>query len=132
MNIDYSDRLEAIKECLIDYSSPVFLCGPLFDMNANSLTIIEANMPKEELLIINNKYPEWLNRVKNNSKGFNVLLIKNFDKISFEDQRLYIDIICSNCVCSEALPDGLRIMINSESKCRLIPEIEEVIQYFEI
>jgi hypothetical protein len=132
MNISYGDKLEAIKECLIDYSGPIFLSGSVFDMHTKSLTVLEADVPKEELLIINNKFPEWLVRLKNNSDKGNVLLIKNFDKISLEDQRRFVEIICNNCICSEALPENLRIIINSTNKCELIPEIEEVIQYFEI
>ena len=62
----------------------------------------------------------------------NILLIKNFDKISYDDQRMFIELVCKNSISSEKLPSNLKIIINSEEKCRLIPEIAEEIQYFEV
>ena len=92
-------NIEIDSECLIDYSGPIFLSGSVFDMHTKSLTVLEADVPKEELLIINNKFPEWLVRLKNNSDKGNVLLIKNFDKISLEDQRRFVEIICNIFYC---------------------------------
>ncbi|MBR3210831.1 MAG: hypothetical protein IKF71_02705 [Bacilli bacterium] len=126
------EKIAAIKECLIEYVGPIYICGEIFDLNADSLTIIHADMPKEELIILNNHYPEWIKRVINNENKKNVLLIKDFDKISLEDQKLFVDIICKNRVSSELLPENLKIMINSNERCSLIPEIREVIQYFEV
>ena len=130
--MNYDDKIAAIKECLVDYSDPIYINGIINDLSADSLTIIHADMDKENLIILNNKYPEWLDRVMNNKSSKNVLLIKNFDKISLENQKLFIDIICNNMVSSEKLPDNLKIIINSNTSCELIPEIREVIQYFEV
>ena len=132
MNNDYKEKLAAVKECLSDYSEPIFVSGIDFDMTAKALTIIDATMPIEELLIIGNKYPNLIKNIKTRFDKANVLLIKNFDKISLDKQKLFADIICNNSICSEKLPDNLRIIINSIGKCNLIPEIKEVVQYFEI
>ena len=124
--------IEAIKESLVEYVSPIYICGELMDLNADSLTIIHADMPKEDLIIRNNRYPEWVQRIKKNENTKNVLIIKDFDKISLEDQRLFLDLICRNTVSSEPLPENLKIMINSNNRCPVIPEIREVIQVFEV
>lgn len=126
------EQIRAIKECLVEYAGPIYICGKIFDLNADSLTIIHATMPKEELVILNNRYPEWIQRVKKNATSKNVLLIKDFDKIPYDQQKLFMDIICRNSVSSEPLPENLKLIINSESRCRLIPEIEQEIQYFEV
>lgn len=132
MEISYEENLRAIKECLIDYSGPVYIQGIINDLDSLSLTTIHANMPKEELIIINNQYPEWLKRVMDNKDKKNVLLIKDFDKISLEDQKLFLDIICRNTISSLNLPENLKIIINSDEACELIPEISDIIQYFEM
>lgn len=132
MEITYTDKINAIRECLVEYTTPLYVCGVLNDVVVDSLTIIHANMPKEELIIIGNNYPDWIKKVKANGEGKNTLLIKDFDKISYDDQRLFLDIICNNSVSGEKLPNNLKIIINSSEKCNLIPEIREVIQFFEI
>lgn len=129
---DNKEIITAIKECLIDYTNPIYICGEIFDLSADSLTIIYADMPKEELVIMNNRVPNWLQKIKRNENSKNVLLIKDFDHISLEDQKLFLDLICNNMISSETLPSNLKIMINSETKCPLIPEICEIIQYFEV
>ncbi len=106
--------IAAIKESLIEYSGPIYICGKIFDLTADSLTTIYADKQKEELDIINNKYPEWLKRVMNNETKKNVLLIKDFDQITFEQQKLFVELICNNCISSERLPENLKVIINSE------------------
>ena len=92
-----------------------------------------ATIDKRDLLILNENYPDWvLNVINNKEKIHNILVIRDFDKISIEEQKLFVDIICNNCVSSEKLPSNLKIVINSEKKCKIIPEIRDVIQYFEV
>lgn len=130
--VSFEENLRAIKECLMDYSGPIYIQGIINNLEALSLTTIYANMPKEHLIILNNEYPEWLKRVMDNRDKKNVLLIKNFDKISLEEQNLFLDIICKNTVSSVNLPENLKIIINSENRCELIPEIRDIVQYFEM
>ena len=125
---------EAIIECIEEYSTPIFIVGVLDSIDeSQTVTTLSATIPKEELIIKNNKYPKWLTKVINNSlKNENILFIKDFQEISEEEQRLFIDIICENNISSEELPDNLKVIINSEYECPIIPEIREVIQYFKI
>ena len=113
MEDERKQTIRTIKECLMDYVGPIYICGKVFDLSADSLTIIHATMPKEDLLILNNRYPEWVQRVKNNSMSKNILLIKDFDKISYDDQRMFIELVCKNSISSEKLPSNLKIIINS-------------------
>ena len=128
----FKEKRAAIEECIEDYTSPIFIVGVLGDFNSDSVTTLSATIPREELIIRNNKYPEWLYKVFQNSLdgGENILYIKDFQDISQEEQRLFIDIICENSISSEALPENLKIIINSKYECPIIPEIREVIQYF--
>lgn len=130
--ISYEDKMDALKECLEEYSSPIFIVGILEGINESDyVTVLSATIPREELIIKNKKYPKWLYKVENNSlRKENILIIKDFEDISEEEQKLFIDLICENNISSEELPANLKIIINSRYKCPIIPEIEEVIQYF--
>ena len=132
--ISYKEKQAAIEECIEDYSSPIFIVGTLDSVDeTQTVTVLSATIPKEELIIKNEKYPEWLTKVINNSlKNENILYIKDFEDISTEEQKLFIDIICDNNISSEELPENLKVIINSEYECPIIPEIREVIQYFKI
>ena len=132
--ISYEETKEAIKESIEDYTSPIFIVGVLDYMTeTETVTILSATIPKENLIIKNKEYPEWLIKVINNSnKNENILYIKNFHEISTEEQKLFIDIICENSISSEELPENLKIIINSEYEVPIIPEIREVIQYYKI
>ena len=130
---NYLATIGCIKECLIDYSTPLYITGNIDVLVSLATVIISAEISKKELIIINDKYPEWLKKILNNlSKENNILIIKDFDKISTEEQKLFIDIICNNQISSEKLPDNLKIIINAEQKWQLIQEIREVVQYFEL
>ena len=108
-----------------------------FEENYENITPKEMNLDiifeDEAFLIINKSpntpvHPSILHFEDSLSNGVKFY----FDKISLENQRLFIDIICNNMVSSEKLPDNLKIIINSNTSCELIPEIREVIQYFEV
>ena len=130
--ISFEEKRAALEECIEEYSSPIFIVGLMSDLDENqSITTLSATIPREELIIKNNRYPEWLTKVVNNSlKNENILFIKDFEDISEEEQKLFIDIICENCISSEELPENLKVIINSEYECPIIPEIREVVQYF--
>ena len=130
--ISFEEKQAALEECIEEYSSPIFIVGLMSDLDENqSITTLSATIPREELIIKNNRYPEWLTKVVNNSlKNENILFIKDFEDISVEEQKLFIDIICENCISSEELPENLKVIINSEYECPIIPEIREVVQYF--
>ena len=83
MNVnDKKLDLEAIKECLIDYSSPIFITGKI-DLQNKQSTIIDASMPKEDL-IIRRSEPKWVRKVFNNKNNeSNILVIKNFATIRY-------------------------------------------------
>ena len=132
--ISYKEKQAAIEECIEDYSSPIFIVGILDSVDeTQTVTVLSATIPKDELIIKNEKYPKWLTKVINNSlKNENILYIKDFEDISTEEQKLFIDIICENNISSEELPENLKVIINSEYECPIIPEIREVIQYFKI
>ena len=130
--ISFEEQQAALEESIEEYSSPIFIVGLMSDLDDNqSITTLSATIPKEELIIQNNKYPEWLTKVVNNSlKNENILFIKDFEDISVEEQKLFIDIICENTISSEELPENLKVIINAEYECPIIPEIREVVQYF--
>lgn len=129
-----NDTIATIEECLLDYTDPIYIVGLMEENKEEStVTTISATIPKDKLIIMNNKYPEWYINVNNNSlKSNNVLFIKDFEQISIEEQKLFIDIICNQRISSELLPENLKIIINSKEACPLISEISEVIQMFEI
>ena len=132
--ISYEDKLNAVEECLEDYTAPIFIVGvigPIHD--SQTLTTLSATVPKEELIIKNHKYPTWLCKVNDNSvRNENILLITNFQDISTAEQKFFIDLICENMISSEELPENLKVIINAQYECPIIPEIREVIQYFKI
>lgn len=130
--IDYEETKAAIEECMEDYVCPIFIVGEMEPIEGmDEITTISATIPKEELIIKNNQYPKWLDKVMNNSfKNENILYIKDFQELSQDEQELFVEIICKNRVSSEELPDNLKIVINSKYECPIIQEISEVIQYF--
>ena len=131
--LEYIEKFEGIRECIVDYSGPIYIVGITSEIAQYDANIISATIPKNELIILNNKYPNWLIEVINKkNQNNNMLIIKDFDKISIENQKLFVDIICKNYISSKKLPNNLKILINAEKKCSLIPEIEEVVQYFEM
>lgn len=131
--VKYLETLSCIKECLVDYSTPIYIKGNIEDLEPLATSIVSAKISKKELIILNNKIPEWLNKLLNNTESENnILIIKDFDKIKLEEQNLFIDIICENQISSVSLPENLKIIINSSEKCKLITKISDIIQYFEI
>ena len=128
-----NDYKKLIAECLIDYSGPIYIIGTIGDITNKSVTKISATIPREKLIILNNNRPDWYNNVINNSfLDNNILIITDFEKISIEEQKLFLDIICRNSISSEILPRNLKIIINSESVCPLLSEINEVVQYIKV
>ena len=131
--MDNNSVIETIQECLIDYSTPIFVVGELIYEGNDTTTAISATISKDQLIIQNNKYPEWYEKIINNSfKRENILYIYDFELISTEEQKLFIDIICNNSISCEKFPENLKIIINAKTECDIIPEIKEVIQYFEL
>ena len=131
--INYLETISCIKECLIDYSTPIYIKGNIEVLEPLATSIISAKIPKQELIILNNRNPEWLTKILNNyDKENNILIIKDFDKISKEEQNFFIDIICENLISSKELPQNLKIIINSLERCKLIQKISDIVQYFEI
>lgn len=131
--VNYLEKLVCIKECLMDYSTPIYVVGDIELLKSLVNVLLPATISKKELVIINDKYPEWMVEVlKNASKENNVLMITDFDKISIEEQKLFVDIICNNQVSSEKLPDNLKIIITSNCECQILDDINEVIQFFEL
>ena len=121
--------MNIIADALMDYVDPIYIVGDMDRNNGDSITTISATIPREELFIRNNVYPLWYSKVVNNSnKEHNILLITDFDKISTEEQKLFLDIICKQHFSSEKLPSNLKIIINSSVPCPLLPDIREVIQ----
>ena len=124
-------NLEAIKECIIDYSSPIFIIGDI-DLNVKESTVIDANTPKENLIIMGRE-PAWVRKVFNNrNKEENILIIKNFDDLNLDRQALFMDIIRYNKVSSIDLPNNLKIIINAKKKTKIHPRIFEMIQIFNL
>jgi hypothetical protein len=125
--------LAIIKESLLDYVIPIYVSGTMDIKDNDYITKISATIPKKDLIINGNNYPLWYLRVlKNGYETTNILCITDFDKISLEEQKLFMDIICRNCISSEKLPSNLRIIINANTKCPILPEIMEAVQYIEI
>ena len=131
--MEKDNGMNSIKEALVDYSDPIYIVGDMKKSISPSVVTISATMPQEELIIKNNEYPIWYLKVLRNSyKGNSILCIRDFDKISIEEQKLFLDIISKQYFSSEKLPPNLKIIIQSETPCQLLPEIEEVIQYYKV
>lgn len=128
--MEYEEKVSLMKECIEQYVSPIYISGKIAYPDSSRITIISALIKKEELIILNNEYPEWLKKVFHNAgMKNNLLLINDFDKINLEEQNKFIDIICKNYCSSVKLPDNLKIIINSSKPCNLNSNIKEVIQY---
>ncbi len=129
MNNDRRKMLELIRECLVDYSTPLYIVGNIDDLNLNTNNIESVENVKRNFIIYNNNYPTWVTKAHNNSGNiFNMVIFKNFDSLNSEEQELFIDILCRNKISSEDLPEDLKIIINSEKECKLIPKIDDVVQ----
>jgi len=123
------DTIMAIGESLVAYSSPILILGNSNGMEKIATVSIDARCPKEDLIIIGNRLPIWLEEL--NHKEGNILYIDNFDKISLEDQKLFIDLIAKSTISSEKLPN-LKILIHADKKFTIIPEIGQEIQVYEM
>lgn len=122
-----------LSECLRDYSMPILVVGSIKVANDQYVTSFSATIPREELIIRNDKRPNWYSNVIDNSlKTANILYITDFDKISIEEQKLFIDIICRNTISGEKMPENLEIVINGNDKFPVLPEIMENVQFIEI
>lgn len=120
MNNDKNKLFLEMYDC---YACPIFVVG---DINVKNSVTISATIDKKELIIDNNKTPKWMYDIYKNKS--NTLIITDFDKITLEEQRLFIDIICDNRISSSDLPKLLKIIIVSKTDCALIPEIRECIE----
>lgn len=121
--------LELLRECLVDYSTPLYIVGNIDELNIATNNVVSVLEPKTSFAIINERYPEWVNKsFENVNSMFNIVIFKDFDKLSLEEQNLFIDIVCSNKISSEDLPEDLKIILNSEKQCKLIPKIGDVVQ----
>lgn len=130
---EYIETIRAIVESLVDYVDPIFVKGNLYIFDEKDTTTISAPNDINNLIIKNNIYPDWLIKIKNKPiNEDNILIIKEFDKISEEEQKLYLDIICRGYISGEKLPKNLKIVITSEKECNLIQDIKEIVQYFEV
>lgn len=129
----YMENVNVITDCIVAYSTPLYIVGEFNPINALTTNVISATMPKTELEILNNKYPNWLLQVFANANNENnILILKDFDKITEEEQSLFIDLICENQVSTKELPDNFKLIINAEKRCPLISKISDVIQYIEM
>jgi len=129
MKYDDMDVVIAIGESLVAYSSPILIIGNSNGMETLATKVIDATIPKEDLIIIGNKKPSWLEDIINSDKK--LLYIDNFDKISLDDQRLFIDLIAKGRISSEVIP-GIKILIHADKEFPIIPEIGEEIQIYEM
>lgn len=122
-----------ISECLRDYSMPLLVVGPIKVANDEYVTSFSATIPREELIIRNGKRPDWYSKVIDNSlRTANILYITDFDQISIEEQKLFIDMICRNTISGETMPENLEIVISGKNKFPVLPEIMENVQFIEI
>ncbi len=126
---DTMDTIMEIGESLVYYASPILIIGDSNGMEQVATAKLDARCPKEELLIVGGKLPRWLDEI--NNKDGKILFIDNFDKISLDDQRLFIDLISKQSISSEKLPN-LKIIIHADKKFDIIPEIGEEIEIYEM
>ena len=133
MNKERIEKLELLKECLLDYVVPIYIVGNIDKLNFATDNIISATQGQLNLEIINNRYPLWLQKAIDNSGNlYNILIIKDFDKISLDEQSFFIDIICYKRISSQLLPDDLKIIVNSESECKLIPKLHDRFEFIKL
>ena len=129
MNEEKRKALELIKECLIDYANPLHIIGNIEETGIPLDNMVSVVNTKANFAILNNNYPEWLDKAYNKvNTGNNVVVFKDFNRLSDEEQHMFIDIVCYNKISSEDLPDDLKIVLNSDKQCKLIPKIREVVE----
>lgn len=132
--LEVMKRLVVAKECLIDYTGPLFVFGNIdLLLSDQHPTIISAIMPREEFVILNNRVPNWVNEVKSKANtGNNILVICDMDKISIEGQEILLDILEDNQISTERLPENLKIILHANEKCRINPKIRDIIECYGI
>ena len=124
--------LNAIKESLEDYVCPILIIGNIDFLEIYEYaSILPATCNSEDLLVRNGRYPNWLYPIMYNSATEDdLLIITDFDELSTEEQKRFIDLICYNSISSEKLPDSLKIVINAKKKFSLIRKISENVQTY--
>ena len=127
MKDDVMEVVMAIGESLVSYSSPILIIGNSNGMESLATARIDATGPKEDLIIIGTKRPSWLYAINKSEKK--LLYIDNFDKISLDDQRLFIDIIAKGIISGEIIRD-IKILIHADNKFPIIPELGEELQIY--
>lgn len=132
--LEVMKRLFVVKECLIDYTGPLFVFGNIdLLLSDQHLTILSAIMPREEFVILNNRVPNWVNEVKSKANtSNNILVICDMDKISIEEQEILLDILEDNQISTERLPENLKIILHANKKCGINPKIMDIVECYEI
>ena len=83
MTNERKQALELIRECLVDYSSPLFIIGNIDEINLGTNNVVSLLEDKRNFIILNEKYPSWvIKSYENVNNMFNIVVFKDFDKLS--------------------------------------------------
>ena len=123
-----------IQESLTDYVGPIFICGEIDWLLENiNPVVISMTMPRENFIIQNDITPNWINQIRDKyNNENNILLICDMDKISMDRQEILLDMLEDNQISSEELPENLKIIIQSDTKCNISTKIRDIVEYYEI
>lgn len=132
--LERTKNLLVVKECLVDYVGPIFVFGNIeSELDDYNPCVISATMDREEFVILNGKVPMWIDEItKKASEVYNILIIKDMDKISLEKQEILLDILENNQVSLENLPENLKIILTATSKCDINSKIRDIVECYEI
>ena len=127
-------NLTIINECVIDYVGPLFIFGNIdLLLNKNEVTVASACLPKEEFAIINSNIPSWVKQIEAKSnESNNILVITDMDKISLENQDLFLDLIENKQISTYELPENLKIILHASKKCEINPKLRVFVESYEI
>lgn len=123
---------EILEEAIECYSGPILYIGKIDkQLKKYDPTTLSLVMEKSLFAIINKNVPIWIKLLKlkeNLRKENNILLIKDLDKVSEEDQGKILDIIKTNKISSFSLPQKLIVILNAEKEFEMSEELQRLVE----
>ena len=123
---------EILEEAIECYSGPILYIGKIDkQLKKYDPTTLSLVMEKSLFAIINKNVPIWIKLLKlkeNLRKEKNILLIKDLDKVSEEDQGKILDIIKTNKISSFSLPQKLIVILNAEKEFEMSEELQRLVE----
>jgi len=128
-----SNKMQVVKESIIDYAMPLFIVGKCSLFTEQNATVISATCEKGNFVIIGGYTPKWVSEVFSKADtNNNTLVITDIEKIDIDEQEKFLELLKENQVSSVKLPKNLKIVILSKEKCDINEKIARLVDYIEV